>query len=61
MPYLNYVREIAKREVKICQVGDAVVTLSEEQGHRTEKRLFRRLVGLSSQQIGWALLEHFLK
>ena len=27
------------------------MTLSEEQGHRTEKRLYRPLVGLSSQQI----------
>ena len=30
---------------------DAAVTLSEEQGHQTEKRVSRPLVGLSSQQI----------
>ena len=38
-------------------VWDAVVTLSEGQGHQTEKRLYRPLVRLSWQQPWWALLE----
>ena len=29
---------------------DAAVTLSEEQGHRNEKRLYRPLVGQSSHE-----------
>ena len=50
IPYtLNTVRYMAI-VVQVCHVCDAVVTLHEEQGHRTEKRLCRPLVGLSSQQ-----------
>ena len=33
-----------------CQVSDAVATLSEGQGHQTEKRRYIPLVGLSSQR-----------
>ena len=35
-----------------CQVRDTVVTLSEDQGHRTEKRLYIPLVGLSHRKHG---------
>ena len=38
------------------QVSDAVVTLNEDQGHRTEKIQSGPLVELSLQQTGWALL-----
>ena len=42
----------------ICQVWDAAVTLSEEQGHRTGKDYNNKpLIGLSSQQTYWGLLE----
>ena len=46
----------------MCHVRDRVVTLGEEQGHQTEKRLYiyRPFVGLSSQQMRWALPEQFL-
>ena len=48
---LNTVRHMTiPRKLNICQVCDALVTLNAGQGHRTNKRLYRHLVGLSPQQ-----------
>ena len=56
MPYsLNIVRNIAsigqvKKLSRLSRSCDPVYALTEEQDHQTENRLYRPLVGLSSQQ-----------
>ena len=52
MPSLNIFQDITiKEQIKaFYQLGDAIVT-SSGQGHRAKNRLYRPLVGLSSQQM----------
>ena len=68
MPNLNAITYIVpeillsnEKVLKKCQLGSAVVTLSEGQGHRTQKILYRPLVGLSSQETWWLLLKNFME
>ena len=50
IPYIVPEILLSNEKLNNCQLGSAVVTLSEGQDHRTEKRLYRPLVGLSSQE-----------
>ena len=59
---LNTVRDMAIIvQVKQLSGLRRSCDLGEEQGHQTEKRISRLVVGLASLKTGWKLLEQFLK